>query len=85
MPLLYLMHEKNISNRPDAKSTGRYRIYPLREILNAIFFYVIRSGCLWRLVPHDDFPPWRSLYHYFRESSAWMEHRRGCTSHCASG
>jgi transposase len=83
MPLLYFMHE-NISNRPDPKSTGRPRIYPLREILNA-FFYVVRSGCLWRLVPHDDFPPWRSLYHYFRESSTWMEHRRGCTPHCASG
>jgi putative transposase len=66
MPLLYFMHE-NISNRPDPKSTGRPRIYPLREILNAFFFYVVRSGCLWRLVPHDDFPPWRSLYHYFRE------------------
>ena len=34
MPLLYFMHE-NISNRPDPKSTGRPRIYPLREILNA--------------------------------------------------
>jgi putative transposase len=50
---------------PVPKSTGRPRIYPLREILNAIF-YVVRSGCPWRLVPHD-FPPWRSVYHYFRE------------------
>jgi len=37
----------------------------LREILNAIF-YVVRSGCSWRLLPHD-FPPWRSVYHYFRQ------------------
>jgi putative transposase len=36
----------------------------LREILNAVF-YVVRSGCSWRLLPHD-FPPWRSVYHYFR-------------------
>lgn len=36
----------------------------MREILNAIF-YVLRSGCSWRLVPHD-FPPWRSVYHCFR-------------------
>jgi putative transposase len=36
----------------------------LREILNAIF-YVVRSGCAWRLVPHE-FPPWQSVYHYFR-------------------
>src|SRR3954451_23522052 len=50
---------------PAPKATGRPRVYPLREILNAIF-YVVRSGCSWRLVPHD-FPPWRSVYHYFRE------------------
>jgi putative transposase len=36
-----------------------------REILEAIF-YVVRSGCSWRLLPHD-FPPWRSVYHYFRQ------------------
>ena len=50
---------------PAPRVTGRPRVYPLREILNAIF-YVVRSGCSWRLLPHD-FPPWRSVYHYFRE------------------
>ena len=50
---------------PAPKATGRPRVYPLREIINAIF-YVVRSGCSWRLLPHD-FPPWRSVYHYFRE------------------
>jgi putative transposase len=38
----------------------------LREILDAVF-YVVRGGCAWRLLPHD-FPPWRTVYHYFR---AW--------------
>ena len=38
----------------------------MREILDAIF-YVVRSGCAWRLLPHD-FPPWKTVYHYFR---AW--------------
>jgi putative transposase len=28
-------------------------------------FYVARSGCAWRLLPHD-FPPWKTVYHYFR-------------------
>jgi len=37
-----------------------------REILNAIF-YIVRGGCAWRLLPHD-FPPWSTVYHYFR---AW--------------
>jgi putative transposase len=51
---------------PAPKANGRPRIYPLlREILNAIF-YVVRSGCSWRLLPND-FPPWRSVYHYFRQ------------------
>jgi putative transposase len=36
----------------------------LREILDAIF-YVLKSGCSWRLLPHD-FPPWKTVYHYFR-------------------
>jgi putative transposase len=47
------------------KATGRPRVYPLREIINAIY-YVVRSGCSWRLLPHN-FPAWRSVYHYFRE------------------
>jgi putative transposase len=34
--------------------------------LNAIF-YIVRGGCPWRLLPHD-FPPWKTVYHYFR---AW--------------
>jgi putative transposase len=51
---------------PATKATGRPRVYPLREILNAIF-YVVRSGCSWRFLLPNDFPPWRSVYHYFRE------------------
>jgi putative transposase len=43
---------------------GRPRLHPIREILNAIF-YVIRSACAWRLLPHE-FPPWQTAYHYFR-------------------
>ncbi len=36
-----------------------------REIVNAIF-YVLRSGCPWRYVPHD-LPPWQTVYSYFRD------------------
>jgi putative transposase len=52
------------SHLPVPKADGRPRIYPLREILDAIF-YIVRSGCAWRLLPHD-FPPWKTVYHYFR-------------------
>jgi putative transposase len=50
---------------PDAKPGGRPEAYPKREILNAIF-YLLRSGCSWRMLPHD-LPPWRIVYHYFRQ------------------
>jgi putative transposase len=49
---------------PAPNSHGRPRVHSTREILNAIF-YVLRSGCSWRLLPHD-FPPWKTVYHYFR-------------------
>ena len=50
---------------PDAKPGGRPEAYPKREILNGIF-YLLRSGCSWRMLPHD-LPPWRIVYHYFRQ------------------
>jgi len=49
---------------PAPKSGGRPRVHTLREILNAIF-YIVRSGCTWRMLPHD-LPPWKTVYHYFR-------------------
>jgi len=38
--------------------------YERRDIVNAIL-YVLRSGCPWRLLPHD-FPAWGTVYWYFR-------------------
>jgi putative transposase len=49
---------------PSPENDGRPRVHSLREILDAIF-YVVKSGCPWRLLPHD-FPPWKTVYHYFR-------------------
>ncbi len=50
---------------PPAKPGGRPRSVDMREILNAIF-YVVRSGCAWRLIPHD-LPIWSTVYDYFRQ------------------
>jgi putative transposase len=50
---------------PPAKPGGRPRSCDMREILNGIF-YETRSGCAWRMLPHD-LPPWQSIYHYFRQ------------------
>ena len=44
---------------PPAKRGGRIRRVNMREIVNAIY-YVLRSGCAWRMLPHD-FPPWQTL------------------------
>lgn len=49
---------------PAAKSGGCPRRVDIREILNAIF-YILRSGCAWRMLPHD-FPAWQTVYGYFR-------------------
>ena len=53
---------------------GRPRKYALRAILNAIF-YVLRTGCQWRAVPHD-LPPWTTAYHYWwvwRQTGLWEQ------------
>jgi putative transposase len=52
---------------PAPKEHGRPRIHSTREILDAIF-YVLRSGCQWRLLPHDFPSRWPTVYYYFR---AW--------------
>lgn len=47
--------------------TGRPRTYSYREILNGIL-YVVRTGCIWELLPHD-LPGHHTCYHYFRKWS----------------
>jgi putative transposase len=49
---------------PAASLHGRPRLHSHREIVNAVL-YLLRSGCAWRLLPHD-LPPWKTVYHYFR-------------------
>lgn len=49
---------------PPAKPGGRPRKWPMRTICDAIF-YLLRSGCHWRLLP-GEFPPWQTVYHSFR-------------------
>jgi putative transposase len=50
---------------PASKRPSRLRAHPLRDIFDAIF-YVVRSGCPWRLLP-GDFPPWPTVYYHFRK------------------
>ena len=50
---------------PAAEPGGRPRSVDLREVVNGIL-YVLRSGCAWRMVPHD-LPPWGTVWWYFRQ------------------
>ena len=49
---------------PEPTGQGRPRLHSLRAILDAVF-YVLKSGCPWRLLPKD-FPPWKTVYDWFR-------------------
>jgi putative transposase len=51
---------------------GRPRTVEQRDLLDAIF-YILRSSCPWRLLPHD-FPPWgtvSSQFYRWRTSGLW--------------
>jgi len=44
---------------------GRPRTVYIREVANAIF-YLNRTGCQWRYLPHD-FPDWHIVEYYYRK------------------
>jgi putative transposase len=54
-----------VPHLPGPTGQGRPRLHGLREILDAVF-YVLKSGCPWRLLPKD-FPPWKTVYDWFRK------------------
>jgi putative transposase len=58
---------------PQPKPGGRPRSVDLREVLNGLL-YQVRSGCSWRLIPHE-FPNWSTIRHYydrFRRDGTWV-------------
>ena len=48
---------------PRPKTGGRPAKHDRLAILNAIL-YLVRTGCAWRLLPHD-LPPWKTVYDLF--------------------
>jgi putative transposase len=57
---------------PPVSSVGRPPAWPMREIVNAIF-YVLRGGIPWRMLPNC-FPPRQTVYGWFlafRENGVW--------------
>ena len=70
---------------PIAKAGGRPRTVDMREVINGTL-YVLRSGCTWRMIPHD-LPPWGTVWGYFRR---WRKKALGnvsmmlCAPKCGS-
>ncbi len=58
---------------PKPHQRGRRRSLDYRRVLDAIF-YLQRTGCQWRQLPHD-FPPWGTVASYFcrwRQDGLWL-------------
>ena len=54
------------------KQAGHPQVLELRRIVDAVF-YLLRTGCQWRALPHE-FPSWPSVfYHYakWRHQDTW--------------
>ena len=72
---------------PPARRGGRPRKTDMRAAMNAIL-YPLRTGCPWRYLPRDGFPPRSTVYNIFADSRVLASGRRSalsCTSRCASG
>jgi transposase len=50
---------------PASSGRGRPRSWPLRLLVNALF-YILRTGCAWRYLPRE-YPPWQTAYTTFRQ------------------
>ena len=81
---------------PGALPRGRPRSIGLRNLINAIL-YIVRSGCAWRLLPHE-FPRWQTVYGYYRSWTkngtwqrihetlrAWVRQKAGRHKHPTAG
>ena len=59
---------------PAPSKKGRPISWSYYEIICAIL-YIVRSGCAWRLLPHD-FPPWQTVYYHFnkwKKTGVWKD------------
>ncbi len=54
---------------PDATPGGRPRKTEMRSAMNAVL-YLLRTGCPWRYLPRDGFPPRSTVYNIFRKFQA---------------
>jgi transposase len=70
---------------PAAKPGGRPRKTDMRAAINAIL-YLLRTGCPWRYLPCDGFPPRSTVYNVFRNfqrTASGTRSGRSCGWSCA--
>src|SRR5688500_7459226 len=64
---------------------GRPPKWPARRVADAVF-YLLRSGCAWRMLPRE-YPPWQTVHYHFRkwrlDGRLRQAHERGCVKQCA--
>src|SRR4051812_28219529 len=72
---------------PPGKPGGRPRKTDMRAAMNAIL-YLLRTGCPWRFLPRDGFPPRSTVYNIFRQfqrdgvwEAIWAELRTALREH----
>ena len=53
-------------------------VWPARRVADAVF-YLLRSGCAWRMLPRE-YPPWQTVYYHFRR---WRLDGRLRSAHAA--
>jgi transposase len=54
----------------EASPGGRPRKTDMRAAVNAIF-YLLRTGCAWRYLPRERFPPRSTVYNILRKVQRW--------------
>jgi len=70
----WVILKPHLTKRP---GRGAPRRVNLREIINALL-YLSRTGCQWRMLPHD-LPPWETVYYHFsqwRDDGTWQRVNR---------
>ena len=58
----------------DAGNYGNRQKWAKRELMNAIL-YLLKSGCQWRMIPHD-FPPYQTVWSFYKracEKGIWED------------
>lgn len=57
---------EKIKNYFDTGNYGNRQKWEKRELMNAVL-YLLKSGCQWRMIPHD-FPPYKTVWSFYKRA-----------------